>query len=153
VEINEKKLAKINLDQQAEVTADAYPGVTFEGKVHSISPTIEPSSRTVRVKVKVPNERRFLKPGMFVRVNIFLDRLGDLLVVPSEAFLKTEDGRKVVFVVVDDVAFMREVQTGDRRENWVIVKSGVKAGEKVVIEGHEQLKNLSSVEVMESGTK
>jgi multidrug efflux pump subunit AcrA (membrane-fusion protein) len=56
-------------------------------------------------------------------------------------------------VVVDDVAFMREVQPGDRRENWVVVNSGVKAGDKVVIEGHEQLKNLSSVEVMESGTK
>jgi HlyD family secretion protein len=153
VEINEKRLAQINVDQQAEVTADAYPGMTFAGNVHAISPTIEPSSRTVRVKVKVPNERRLLKPGMFVRVNIFLDRLGETLVVPSEAFLKTEDGRKVVYVVIDDVAFMREVQTGERRENWVVVNAGVKAGEKVVIEGHEQLKNLSSVEVMESGTK
>jgi len=153
VQVNEKKLAKVNLYQQADVSADAYPGMMFAGKVHSISPTIDPNSRTVRVKVKVPNERRLLKPGMFVRVNIILDRIKDVLVVPSEAFLKTKDGRKIVFVIVDDVAFLREVQTGGRKENWVVVKDGVKNGEKVVIEGQERLKNLSPVEIPETGTK
>jgi multidrug efflux pump subunit AcrA (membrane-fusion protein) len=153
VEISEKKVAKLKVGQEADVRADAYPGMTFAGKIQSISPTVEPNSRTVRVKIKVPNQKRFLKPGMFVRVNIFLDKRADALVVPLEALLKTKDGRNIVFVVVDEVAFLREVQTAGRKENWVIVKTGVKSGENVVIEGQKQLKDLSSVEIMESGTQ
>jgi len=153
VEINEKKIGKVRVGQQAGVRADAYPAVAFEGSVHSISPTVEPASRTVRVKVKVPNQKRLLKPGMFVRVNIFFDRRGEVLMVPSAALLKDKDNRIMVFVVVDNIAFLRQVQTGGRKENSVIIKAGLKEGELVVVEGQRQLKNLSSVDIMESGTK
>ena len=153
VEINEKKIGKVKIGQQAGVRADAYPDTAFEGNVHSISPTVEPTSRTVKVKVKVPNPNQLLKPGMFVRVDIFLARRGEVLMVPSAALFKDKDNRIMVFVVVDNIAFLRQVQTGGRKENSVIIKAGLKEGELVVVEGQRQLKNLSSVDIMESGTK
>jgi multidrug efflux pump subunit AcrA (membrane-fusion protein) len=153
VEISEKKIGKITIGQQAGVRADAYPEEAFEGKVHSISPTVEPTSRTVRVKVKVPNQKQLLKPGMFVRVNIFLDRRGEVLLVPSTALFKARNNRIMAFVVVDEIAFLRTVQTGGREENSVIIKAGLKEGELVVVEGQRELKNLSAVEIIGSGTK
>jgi membrane fusion protein (multidrug efflux system) len=89
-------------------------------------------------------------PGMFVRVNIILDQIKNALVVPPEAILTTKDGRQQVFVIVDGAAFLRNVQIGQRWKNQVVILKGIKKDEMVVIEGQEQLKDLSSVEVVET---
>jgi membrane fusion protein (multidrug efflux system) len=151
VELNEQKLAEVNVGQEAEVRADAYPGQIFNGKVHMISPTIETKSRTVRVRVKVSNARQLLKPGMFARVTLILDKIENALVVPAEAVMRTKEGRQVVFVIIDNVAFLREVQIGLQKENWIEIRKGVKIGEQVVVEGKERLRDLSSVQIAESG--
>jgi HlyD family secretion protein len=152
VELSEKNVGRLNVGQDAKVRADAYAGQIFTGKVHRISPTIDINSRTVRVGIRVSNEKHLLMPGMFVRASIILDEIKNALVVPPEAILTTKDGRHQVFVVVDGVAFSRNVQTGLRRENQVVILKGIKKDEMVVIEGQEHLKDLSSVEVVETVT-
>jgi HlyD family secretion protein len=152
VELSEKNVGRLNVGQDAEVRADAYPGQIFTGKVHRISPTIDINSRTVGVKIRVSNEKQLLKPGMFIRANIILDQIKNALVVPPEAILTAKDGRQQVFVVVDGAAFLRNVQTGQRWKNQVVILQGIKTDEMVVIEGQEHLKDLSSVEVVETVT-
>ena len=152
-DLNEKNMGLVKLGQRAKVIADACPGVYFTGRIHMISPTIDTDSRTVKVRVKVANRRNLLKPGMFVRVNIILDSLKDVVAVPRDAIITTKDGQKIVFVIIDEVAFLREVQTGLQREGWVIVKKGLKLNEKVVVEGQERLRDLASVTSMEISRK
>jgi len=150
VDVNEKNAGSIKVGQEAEVKADAFPDMTFRGQVKVISPVIDINSRTLRVKVEVANDRQLLKVGMFVRVKIFLDMLNHVMTVPEEAVMTSSDGRHRVFVVVEGVAFLRDVETGLKRDGWVVVKKGVKAGEKIVVEGQEKLKDLAAVQPIET---
>lgn len=152
-ELSEKNVGSVKVGWQAEVVADAYPDMSFIGRIHLISPTIDTDSRTVKVKVKVANDKQLLKPGMFVRVTIILDSLKNVVAVPQEAVMTTNDGRKVVFVVIEEVAFLRKVQTALNRDGWVVITKGVKDGEKVVVEGQERLRDLASVKSTEISTK
>ena len=147
-ELNETRLGQIGSGQRAIVTADAYPGITFRGMVHMISPIIDINSRTVKVKVKIINDNGLLKHGMFVRVKIMSDRISPVVAVPSDAVIKSEEGLKKVFVVIDGVAFLRNVQAKPAKDNWVTIFKGVKEGEQVVVEGQEKLKDLSAVQIM-----
>jgi multidrug efflux pump subunit AcrA (membrane-fusion protein) len=150
VDVNENNAGSIKVGQQAEVKADAFPDLTFRGQVKIISPVIDINSRTLRVKVEVTNDRQLLKVGMFVRVKIFLDMLNHVITVPEEAIMTSSDGRRRVFVVVEGVAFLRDVETGLKRDGWVVVKKGVKAGERIVVEGQEKLKDLAGVQPIET---
>jgi len=152
-DVNERNIGLIKAGQQAEVIADAYPDMSFTGKIHMISPTIDTDSRTLKVMVKVPNGRRLLKPGMFVRVRIILDSLKDVVTVPQDAVITTKDGSEIAFVIIDEVAFLRELQTGLKREGWAVIHKGLKVGEKVVVEGQERLRDLASVISTEISTE
>ena len=114
-----------------------------------ISPTVDTNSRTVKVRVKIANDKQLLKPGMFVRVNIMLESRKDVIAVPQESIMTSKDGRSRVFVVFENIAFLRDVKTGALKEGWVAIQKGVKAGERVVVEGQDRLKDLTSVEPTE----
>ena len=152
-DLNETNLGQVALGQRAIVTADAYPGMTFQGKIHLISPVIDVNSRTVKVKVKLSNDKNLLKHGMFVRVRIISDRITNAVAVPANAVVKGAGNVKIVFVVVDDVAFLRKVQARPAKNKWVTIFSGVKEGELVVVEGQKRLKDLSAVQIMEKSTQ
>ena len=132
---------------------DAFPDISFSGKVHLIGPTVDTDSRTVKVSIEIPNSKMLLRPGMFARVEVILDSQKDVVAVPSGAILRTKDGRKLVFVIIDEVAFLREVQAGKSNNDWVEIIQGIKNGEKVVVEGQERLSDLAPVKSMEITTK
>jgi multidrug efflux pump subunit AcrA (membrane-fusion protein) len=152
-ELSEKNVGLVKAGQPAEVIVDAFSDISFSGTVHLISPTIDTDSRTVKVRIKVPNSKMLLRPGMFARVEVILDSQKDVVAVPSEAILKAKEGRKLVFVVIDEIAFLREVQTGSSKNDWVVITKGIKDGDKVVVEGHERLSDLASVKSMEITTE
>jgi len=127
--------------------------MTFQGKIHLISPVIDVNSRTVKVKVKLSNDKNLLKHGMFVRVRIISDRITNAVAVPANAVVKGAGNVKIVFVVVDDVAFLRKVQARPAKNKWVTIFNGVKEGERVVVDGQERLKDLSAVQIMGKNTK
>ena len=149
-ELNEKDMRYVKVGQRAEIRADAYPDMSFQGSIHLISPTVDMQSRTVKVKVKVPNEKYLLKPGMFVRIEIILKEAKNVVAVPPMAIVTGKDGHRLAFVVVDEVAFLRKVQTGLKTDKWVVIARGVEAGEKVVVEGWERLSDLTSVDSTET---
>jgi multidrug efflux pump subunit AcrA (membrane-fusion protein) len=152
-DLNETNLGQVALGQRAIVTADAYPGMTFQGKIHLISPVIDVNSRTVKVKVKLSNDNNLLKHGMFVRVRIISDRITNAVAVPAKAVVNGPDGVKIVFVVIDDVAFLRKVQAKPGKNQRASIFKGVKEGELVVVDGQERLKDLSAVQITEQETR
>lgn len=116
----------------------------FHGSVERIAPAIDPSSRTFRVEVLVPNPERRLRPGMFVRAEIVLDERRDVPVIPTEAVVNRE-GKWVVFVVEAQRAKRREVEVGLASEKGVEILSGLNVGERVVVRGQDTLQDGVSV--------
>ena len=125
------------------VSSVAYPGQIFDGRVTSIDSRIDPASRSVLVRAEVPNETGLLKPGMFLNVSLQRDARS-AIVVPEEALVPEED-RQYVYVVTAGVAEKREVEIGARRPGLVEIVSGLKAGERVVIEGTIKLREGGAV--------
>jgi len=149
VDLNEKNIGFVKVGQNAKVVTDAYPNQPFLGRVYSLSPVVDSSSRTVKVKIKIANPKGLLKPGMFSRVEITEQSRPNVLAIPEEALIRTKDGQPIVFVIIDEIAFLRPVETGNKKEGWVEIKKGLKVGERVVIEGQDRLGDLSPVQSTE----
>ena len=120
----EKDYARLRPGQPVLLSADAYPGEGFPGRVDRIAPVFQKATRQAKVQLTVDNEDHRLKPGMFVRATVVLDRVESALVVPQRA-LTTREDRTGVFVVRED----------GRSVAWRQVKTGIRDGERVQVEG------------------
>jgi membrane fusion protein (multidrug efflux system) len=123
-----------------EITARsvAYPDDSFSGTVASIDSRVDPATRSVTARALVPNPRGLLKPGMFLTVRLSRGEV-DALLVPEQA-LVPEQGDVYVFVVQDDTVAKRKIRLGQRRVGDVQVLEGLAAGELVVTEGTQKLR-------------
>lgn len=114
-------------------TSSVYPERVFAGRVDSVDPRVDPSTRAVRVRARFPNEDALLTPGMFVTVA--LTHGHQTTVVAPEGALIPERGKQYVYVVDDDKALRREVTVGRRVPGRVQILEGLAAGERVVVDG------------------
>ncbi len=146
--VPERVVAAMRAGLEIEATSVAYPGQTFSGRVASVDSRVDPSTRSVIVRAIVPNEQGLLKPGMFMNVRISRGA-ADVLVVPEEA-LVPEQGDVFVYVVEDGKASKRKIQTGQRTIGNVQVTDGLRAGDMVVTEGTQKLRDGASVTLVES---
>ena len=145
--VPERVVAAMKPGLTLEAKSVAYPGKVFEGKVASVDSRVDPNTRSVVVRALVPNADGLLKPGMFL--NVHLSRgTADVLVVPEES-LVPEQGDVFVYVVQDGKAAKRKIQTGQRSVGTVQVTDGLQAGEIVVTEGTQKLRDGASVSVTE----
>ena len=126
---------------RAAVTVTAYPGEEFPGTVDFVSPAMEETSRTVKVRVEVTNPDGRLLSGMFATLRVLLTAADETLTVPKAAVLDDE-GRSFVFVHHhDDYYLRRPVAAGRTWGNRVEVVTGVQEGDTVVAEGSFLLKS------------
>ena len=133
--------------QEAELATDAYPGESFRGRIARIAPVFREATRQARVELHVENPGLRLKPGMFVRANLVLERVAEASVVPAQA-LTTRDGQQGLFVLAADgrsVAW-RPVRVGVRQDQRVQV-TGEGLGGRVVTLGQQLLEDGSPVTV------
>jgi cobalt-zinc-cadmium efflux system membrane fusion protein len=130
----EKDVAVIAKGQDAEVTLPAYPGRVLRGKVLFVSDVLEPDSRRDKLRIAFPNPDVSLKPNMFATVR--LSREPEMRVmIPTSALLMNND-RTSVFVSTAPWTFERRTVTAELEEGaTVVVDSGVKPGEQVVVKG------------------
>ncbi|WP_432734834.1 efflux RND transporter periplasmic adaptor subunit [Maridesulfovibrio sp. FT414] len=139
LEAYESDLPWIKMGTKVNFTTEAYPGRDFEGNVVYIDPVVNEKTRTVRVRLDVPNEGLKLKPGMFVRaVNAGEKQAGSELVIPASAPLITGK-RAVVYIAVpgkEGVYEGREIVLGPKAGDFYVVKYGLKEGEEVVTKGN-----------------
>jgi RND family efflux transporter MFP subunit len=134
-DIFEYEVPFVKVGQRAEIQLSYYPGKHWSGHVSFISPTVDPTTRTVKARVVFPNPGFQLKPQMFADVELKID-YGNQLVVPQEAVLDSGN-RQTVFMARGDGSFEpRQITTGAKLDGKVVVLSGLKAGETVVASGN-----------------
>jgi membrane fusion protein (multidrug efflux system) len=132
---------KIYKGQPAQISLDALPGQSFSGKVLQINPSADPSSRQFNVRIVVNNPKETIKPGMFARVRLTLDRTPGATVVPREAVEDSPDGSYVMVMNPNGTVGKRSVTVGTSDTNDIAILGGVKPGEEVVTMSSGNLKN------------
>lgn len=126
---------------KAEVTVAAFPGRLFAGRVDYVGATMEEATRTVKIRVVVPNDKALLRPGMFAEVAIALGKTGQALYVPAEAVVSDGPDR-FVFVKIGAERFLRrDVRTGEKSGASVEIVAGLEAKEEIVVRGVFLLKS------------
>lgn len=138
-------LASIAEGLEIKARSSAYPEVEFIGKVLSIGSRLDPVSRAITVRAQIDNGDGRLKPGMLMTVNMTRPEPPALL-VPEQA-LVPEGSHKYVFVVRSGKAAKVEVETGRRRPGQVEIVAGLVAGEVVVVEGTQKVRDGTEVKV------
>lgn len=134
-DVYESELQFVRIGAPATTTLSYIPGRTWTGRVTFIAPTVDPMTRTVKVRSEFDNADGALKPDMFGDV-VIQQPARAAIVVPDSAVLQTGT-RSVVFVVKRDGTFEpREVSVGTKTEQVYEVRSGLKAGEKVVTQAN-----------------
>ncbi|MGQ8335916.1 efflux RND transporter periplasmic adaptor subunit [Sunxiuqinia sp. A32] len=149
VSISEKYFPSIHNGMEVSLQFDVYPGETFNGKIFRISPTINPQSRSFEVEVSVNNPTAKLRPGMFGRVTIGLEKT-NANVLPALAILKMQ-GSNIRYLFVDNKGKAKriEVQLGKRYDDKVeVISDELKLGDRVIIEGQARLLDEMPIEVL-----
>jgi len=146
--VPEKEMSKLQIGFPADITVDALPGSTFQGKILRVSPIVDAATGTIKVTVEVKDKTRRLKPGMFTRVNIVYDKHENTLLVPKDAVL-SEDSETTVFVVKKDKVVKSKVEVGYENSTHVEIVSGINTGDIVVTTGLSSLKDGSKIRVVE----
>ncbi|MCX7925197.1 MAG: efflux RND transporter periplasmic adaptor subunit [Fimbriimonadales bacterium] len=124
----------VRVGQPLRFTADSVPGIAFEATVQLIMPEADPNKRVVRARCVVNNPDPRLKPGLFLRAELPIVLERNALIVPAEAVQRIE-GEPYLFVATgrEGEFALRKVELGQTVNNQVVIRSGVKAGERVVI--------------------
>ena len=135
----EKDLGKVRVGSRASIAVNAYPGETFAGRLAYISSTVNKETRTIKVRIEVPNRDGKLKPEMFANAAIDTPARIRAFFVPDDAVLLMQ-GQPTVFVQDGDGFEPRAVDLGEKLRGRTILKAGVKVGEKLVISGAYALK-------------
>jgi len=144
IEVPERHATILRPGQTVEFTVAAQPQRVFTAEVEFIDPVVQNTSRTIVVKARAPNREGLLKPGMFIEARLATATRANAVVVPEDAIqpLRTAN---VVWAVVDGKASRRVVELGTRTAGFVEVRSGVEAGEQVVVGGLERMQEGAPV--------
>lgn len=145
-DVYENDLARVKLGDHASIQLNAYPGKTFSGTVSDIGAVLDPSLRTAKVRIQVPNPGGLLRVGMFATATLNTDKGSTQVVLPSASIVHLHD-RDYIFVPAGQGTFRRvDVQLGRTLDGgFVVVQSGVTAGQQVVANALE-LQNTADQE-------
>ncbi|MBC7756600.1 MAG: efflux RND transporter periplasmic adaptor subunit [Bdellovibrio sp.] len=137
-EVPERDTARLKLGIEVAIQLQSLPSETFKGKVSYLYPALNEVSRTLQVRIELPNKTKQLRPGMYANV-AFTGQTHEALSVPTESIVATGK-RKIVIVKEGDLKKSGgyrpvELTTGQERDNFTEVLSGVSEGEEVVVSG------------------
>jgi len=133
-DVFENNLAQVNVGDTAEIELNAYPNRRFQGKIANISKVLDPTTRSAKVRIELPNPTGILRPNMFATAHFISQGGANRAVVPVTAVLRLQD-RDWVFVRTGEKEFRRtQVQAGPvNSDGTQQVMSGLKAGDQVVV--------------------
>ncbi len=145
----ERDFKRVQPGVDAEVEVDAFPNEKFRGEVSRVAPVFDPATRTASMEIEVPNPGFRLKPGMYARVTLTVDRRPNTLAVPRNAIVDV-DGKRGVYIVPDgQTARFKEVTTGLQDGDQIEIVNGLADGERVVTFGALALRNGDRVTVVD----
>ncbi|MDX1671768.1 MAG: efflux RND transporter periplasmic adaptor subunit [Balneolaceae bacterium] len=145
--VPEHELSKLRKGQTALIHVDAIKNQSFNGEVLRISPVIDPETGTFKVTVAVKDRSNQLKPGMFGRVRIVYDTRENALMVPKNAIM-AEDGFNSVYVINENMAYRRNVETGYVNGEHIEITGGLQQGDTVVTIGQSSLQDSALVQIV-----
>lgn len=144
--VPEREIETLKVGQAVQLTVDALPGKTFDGRIDRVSPVVDAGSGTFRV-ICAFDGGGLLQPGMFARIRINYDQRADALVIPRSALLE-DGGTPAVFTVKGGKAVRSELKLGYVDGEWVEVRGGLRAGDPVVVAGKSALREGSAVQLI-----
>lgn len=132
---------------QADVQCDIYPGLTFTGEIYRIYPTIDNSTKTFTVEVKIQNGDLKLRPGMFAKIRLNLGK-GQAILVPNIAMVKqTGTNDMYVFVNKNNVAVKTPVKAGRMFDDRIEILDGITDGDEIIVVGQNKLENQTPITI------
>jgi membrane fusion protein, copper/silver efflux system len=150
VDIYEYEVPFVHLGQRVTLTLSYYPGKTYTGNISYVYPTVDPQTRTVKVRVQLPNPGFVLKPQMFADAQVRVD-YGTKILVPEEAVLDSGTEQHVFVVHQGGVFEPRKVTVGPVVDDNAVILSGLKPGETIVVSGNFLIDSESGLKDAMSG--
>jgi membrane fusion protein (multidrug efflux system) len=145
--VPEREYRNVDPGQPVGIEIDALANETIVAAVSRVSPIVDPQTGTFKITVEIVDEQRRIKPGMFGRIGVIYDVHEDVLQIPRSAIIE-DQGAASVFVVEDDHAVRRAVETGYSNKGMVEIINGLRDGEQVITVGQASLKPDSRVNVI-----
>lgn len=133
---------------RVDIHSDIYPTQVFPSTIEQIYPTIDAGSHTFKAKLKIPNSREMIRPGMFVTTLLEMGK-AETIVVPYQAVLKLQgSNERYIFLNNNGVAKRVTVELGQRfDENIEIISSEIKEGDEIIVAGQARLSDGVKIEV------
>lgn len=162
IEVVENQIDLVKIGQSTHIRVEAFPDEIFEGVISKLNPTLNPLTRTIGAEVLIDNPELKLRPGMFARVEVVVERRENALLVPKYAILENTrleylGGEltnsqvivdRYVYVVRDTIALRRDITTGIIDGNYVEVLDGLSENELLVTTGQHNLLDSSIVDIV-----
>jgi Cu(I)/Ag(I) efflux system membrane fusion protein len=134
-EVFERQSQWVKVGQPAEVRVSYVPGMAWEGKVEYIYPSLDPITRTLKVRLRFDNPGEALKPNMYANVKIFGGAKENTIVIPIEGLIRTGREERVIIAIGEGTFEAREVKAGIESGNYVEILKGVDEGDEIVVSG------------------
>lgn len=144
--VPETQSAQVYLGSPVQVLLAAFPNEPLEAQVSSIVPQLDAATRTLRVRIEIPNSLGRLRPGMYARLLFkHIPSVSEQLLVPSDAVIAT--GKNTIVIVADENNrfIPAEVRIGREAGNYTEILSGLKEGERVVVSGQFMIDSEASL--------
>lgn len=144
----ENLLGQVKMDQLVNIMNYSLPDDTLKGHISAISPAIDDEARTFKGRIDVENKEGKLKPGMFVKAEIVVDRRDSALVIPKDVILN-DGSRKYVYVAKQKTAEKRYIRTGLETLSEVeVISKDIKENDRLIVKGFETLKDRSKINIV-----
>jgi multidrug efflux pump subunit AcrA (membrane-fusion protein) len=148
VNVAERFVSRIRLNQTALLVFDAYPSESFAARVVEISPVLNTVSRTMSVKLRFVSADARVKIGMYARVKLVTDERKNTIVIPSDSLVRRAGDTYVFVVNPDKTVHMVDVDEGIRVDDRIEILKGLSNGDEVVVKGQTLLDEGSKVNVI-----
>ena len=145
-EVFERQAAWVKAGQPATVELDYLPGESWRGVVDYVYPELDPKTRTLKVRLRFENAAATLRPNMFSRVVIEAEGYGDVVHVPREAVIRGGSIDRVVVALGQGRFHAKPVRLGIESGDRVAIRSGILAGEDIVVSGQFLIDSESNIE-------
>jgi len=139
IDVHESAVDKVRPGQRAKIVVDAFPDQSFTGEVLKVAPLpdpqrgfLSPDMKVYKTQVSIEGFHDFLKPGMSTKVEILVEQLEDVLIVPIQVVAR-RDGKKVCYCLTSKGPEPREVQTGAFNDTFVQIIEGLEVGDEVLL--------------------
>jgi len=148
ISLPESNIPYVRPEQPVNITHYMLPNDTLKGRINELSPAISNETRTFKGKIIIENPELKLRPGMFVRADVIVDKAENSIIIPKNVIL-SQRNRKYVFIADRGVAVARTIITGIENEDNVQVVEGLYENDNLIIRGYETLRENSRVKIQQ----